>query len=157
MIKITFVCTGNTCRSPMAESIFKNFVKKNGADCKVASKGLRVDINNLEVSDNTRKILKQHNITPVSHKASKLTTKTLKENDYIVCMTESHKQALLEDLNRCKNKEDKELAEKVFSIKELVNGVDIPDPYGYGEAEYEAVFKVLFVSLERLYARIFKK
>ena len=82
MIKITFVCTGNTCRSPMAESIFKNFVKKNGADCKVSSKGLRVDPNNLEVSENTKIILKQHNITPVSHKASKLTTKTLKESDY---------------------------------------------------------------------------
>ena len=141
----------------MAESIFKNFVKKNGADCKVSSKGLVIDPNNLEVNEYTKIILKQHNITPVTHKASKLTTKTLRECDYVVCMTENHKQQLLTDLNRCKNLEDKTLKDKVFSIKELVNGVDIPDPFGYGEAEYEAVFKVLFVSLERLYARLFKK
>ena len=107
MIKITFVCTGNTCRSPMAESIFKHFIKKNGADAKASSKGLCIDPNNLEVSDLTKKVLKQHNITPVNHKASKLTTKTLKESDIVVCMTENHKQQLLLDLNRCKNAEDK--------------------------------------------------
>ncbi len=140
----------------MAESIFKNFVKKYGADCKVTSKGLYVDPNNFEVNEFTKTILKQHNITPVTHKASKLTTKTLKDSTYVVCMTEGQKQQLLQDINRCKNKEDKLLSEKVYTIKELVNGVDIPDPYGYGLPEYEAVFKVLFVSLERLYARLFK-
>ena len=76
----------------MAESIFKNFVKKYGADCKVASKGLCIDPNNLEVNEFTKIILKQHNITPVTHKASKLTTKTLKDSTYVVCMTENHKQ-----------------------------------------------------------------
>ncbi len=157
MVKVTFVCTGATCRSPMAESIFKNLVKKYGADCKVSAKGICIDPNNLEVNEIAKKILKEHNITPVNHKASKITTKALRESDYVVCMTSSQKEQLLNDLIRCKNKEDKSLKDKVFCIKELVNGVDIPDPYGYGEAEYEAVFKVLFVSLERLYARLFKK
>ena len=39
---VVFVCTGNTCRSPMAQVIFKSLAEKAGLDCSVMSAGVAV-------------------------------------------------------------------------------------------------------------------
>ena len=70
-MKIIFVCTGNTCRSPMAEGIAKNLFK----DIEFKSAGLYVNEND-EVSKN-------------------LTFEMVNECDYIIPMTTSHKNHLL--------------------------------------------------------------
>ena len=44
--------------------------------------------------------------------------------------------------------------ENVFSIAEMVDGIDVPDPYGLGYNEYEAVFKLLYVSMKKLYSKL---
>ena len=49
MKKIIFVCEGNTCRSPMAEKIFANFVKKENIRLKVESFGIDAD-NGIEMN-----------------------------------------------------------------------------------------------------------
>lgn len=157
MIKLVFVCTGNTCRSPMAESIFKYLIKMGKKDCKVTSKGLKINPQETEVNTQAKQVLLKNHLAVPTHKASKLTTKTVKESDYIITMTQSHKELLVADILKSRNPEDKNLVEKIYCIKELVNGIDIPDPYGYGEQEYEAVFNVLKTSLERLYIKLFPR
>ena len=44
--------------------------------------------------------------------------------------------------------------ENVLTIAEFVDGIDIPDPYGLGYKEYEAIFKLLYASLKKIYSKL---
>lgn len=141
MIKIAFVCTGNTCRSPMAECIFKHLCKeKNDKNFTVNSYGLSAkDGENMSLL--AKQVLSDNKIRFKTHKAKKLTDKLLKKQDYVFVMTNEQKNILKKYSN-------------IYTIAEMVDGIDIPDPYGLGYTEYEAVFKLLLASLKKLYIKL---
>ena len=118
MIKICFVCTGNTCRSVMAERIMKDKIKKlQISDVKVLSRGIKA--NGEQISPLAKKTLKKMKVSSANRKSVKL-GKTDDTTLYIA-MTESLKQFIN--------------AKKVASFKSLV-GFDILDPYGQSEEVY---------------------
>ena len=140
MLKIAFVCDGNTCRSPMCECIFKSFLKQTqNKSVNVSSYGISA-IANTPMNENAKQVLKKYKISG-THKAKKLTDKVLKSKDYVFVMTETQRNILRKYNN-------------VFSLKEFVDGIDIPDPYGLGLEEYEIVFKLLYSSLKRVYRKL---
>lgn len=138
MKNIAFVCTGNTCRSPMAECIFKHMCYENNIkDIKVSSFGLTAK-NGENINTLAKKMLAKYKIRYKSHKAKKLTDKLLKKQDYVFVMTNEQKRVLKKYQN-------------VYSLAEINGGMEIPDPYGLGEVEYEVVFKVLYASMKKLF------
>ena len=138
MKNIAFVCTGNTCRSPMAECIFKHMCYENNIkDIKVSSFGLTAK-NGENINPLAKKMLTKYKIRYKSHKAKKLTDKLLKKQDYVFVMTNEQKRVLKKYQN-------------VYSLGEINGGMEIPDPYGLGEVEYEAVFKVIYASMKKLF------
>ena len=88
MIHILFVCLGNICRSPMAEAIFREKVKKEGlAD--------RIHVDSAGTGDwhigkpphqGTREILKANGISDEGLFARQIKTNDLNEYDYIIAM-----------------------------------------------------------------------
>lgn len=141
MINLAFVCMGNTCRSPMAECIFKHLLKENNINhIKVNSYGL-VAQNGEPINPLAFQVLKDYKIKYKTHKAKKLTDKLAKKQDYIFVMTYQMKNILKKYPN-------------VFTIKEFVSGIEIPDPYGLGYTEYEAVFKVLYTSCKKILSKL---
>ncbi len=92
MIKVLLVCLGNICRSPMAEYILKDMVKKQGLEeqfyieSAATSEG---EIGN-PMHTGTKNKLQQKNIPCGNHRARKITKQDYKKFDYIIGMEEQN-------------------------------------------------------------------
>lgn len=132
---VLFVCTGNTCRSPMAEKLFLHAIKSEKEPIKsiqAKSAGLGA-FEGSPPSTYTIKVLNDCNIRIEGHKSHQLTQKMVDGALVIFCMTKVHREIL-------ENEYDLE-EKKVLLMRELlpgIEGVDIRDPFGESLEEYQA-------------------
>lgn len=88
MIRVCFVCLGNICRSPMAEFIFKDLVKKEGLENEflVESRGTCDDEIGNDIHPGTKSVLDKHNIPYTRHYATRLLKSDYEKFDYFIGM-----------------------------------------------------------------------
>ena len=139
---ILFVCTGNTCRSPMAEGLLKKlWPQGQGDDTKIDSAGTSA-LPGLHPTSLTQKIMKEKGVDISCHESKSLNQKIVEEADLILVMEKVHKNKVL-DLSS--------LAEgKVFLLKEFALGVkeEILDPMGGSEESYRECVREIEKSIE---------
>jgi protein-tyrosine-phosphatase len=149
-MKILFVCTGNTCRSPMAEALFRQMDKEGTHE--VRSAGIAA-CDGLPASANATQILQNRGIH-CNHTTKRVNKELIDWADLILTMTFSHKLFLLNQYDEAK--------EKIFTLKEYVTteeeletdeklNWDISDPFGGDLEEYKACAEEIESSLEKLY------
>ena len=91
----TFVCTGNTCRSPMAEGLFNANLPENlKSKVSANSRGLAVNIGD-SVSQHSVTVMQNFGVDISNHKATPLSKTDLVDTNLFVCMTSSHADFLL--------------------------------------------------------------
>ena len=125
MKTILFVCTGNICRSPMAEGLFRHAVKGRG-DYKILSAGVGA-IDGQPPSSHAIRALKELDIDISGQRSHMLTGRMVEEADYILGMTHSHLDSITLLYPHA--------AEKTFLLREFDDTLDtfekdISDPIG---------------------------
>lgn len=131
-MKVIFICTGNTCRSPMAEGIFKEF-SRTLPNIEVSSAGLMAN-NGDTVSENSVTACKELGIDISSHKAKQITKEDLLSNDLFVCMTENHTNILI----------------SAGISKNMIYTLNVSDPYGGNIELYRECCKEIYDKLLEL-------
>lgn len=142
-MQIYFICTGNTCRSPMAEAILKH---KQLSNIEVRSAGVYAH-NGGAMSMNAKKVLLENGILE-NHRSSEIDPLYIDQADVILTMTRSHLHALLQYFPQAAN--------KIYTLSEYVNGkaTDITDPYGGNIDVYRQTFEELQQLVDALQSKI---
>ncbi len=126
MKKIMFICSGNTCRSPLAEGLFKKYLKDNNiTDIEVGSAGVGAFPGDA-VSINSILVAGSRGIDISEHRARNVNPEHLTTTDLFFCMSDSHKQVLLRHCDESK-----------------IVVLNVPDPYGRPMEIYENCAKML--------------
>ncbi len=111
---IAFVCTGNTCRSPMAEAIFNKFANEKGLDTVAESFGIAT-ATGIPVSANSVEALREIGISLSGKTSTAVNDVDLNKYEKFYCMSQSHSK-MLQDF---------------FGIlPEKIKVFNVSDPYG---------------------------
>lgn len=95
MRRVLFVCTGNTCRSPMAEALFRRLAEERGIEAEVRSAGVSA-LDGQEMSGHSQEVLRKRGIAAESFRSSSLTESLVEWADLILTMTSLHKRMVME-------------------------------------------------------------
>jgi protein-tyrosine phosphatase len=150
-VSVLFVCLGNICRSPMAEAVFRDLVKKANLANKfeIKSAGTGGWHAGERVHRGTREILSRHGININGLVAKQVTPNDLEQADYIIAMDTEN----LADLQAYGID-----AAKMSRLLDHATGLDahdVPDPYYDGR--FELVYELCRIGSEGLLTRIRKE
>lgn len=137
-MNIVFVCTGNICRSPMAEGLFKKLLGERGReDITCSSAGLAAPEGS-PASINAKIAAQELGVDISEHRSRLLTRAIARDADMIVCMTQEHYDVLNSIIPE----------EKLYIL-----GGGIDDPYGCDLEVYRACAEKIKNSLPALLDR----
>jgi ribose 5-phosphate isomerase B len=141
---ILFVCTGNICRSPMAEGLFRE-VTKHRRDITVGSAGVAANYGQ-PPSASAVEALRQVGIDIAGIRSRPVTEELVNDSTHIFAMTRGHLDAILTFFP--------EAADKARLVTEfepkLVHTIDVSDPIGLGLAAYEHTRDILIAAAPSL-------
>lgn len=143
---VLFVCSGNTCRSVIAEALFRKMMReKKREDVEVYSAGVMA-LSGLPASQGAKDILAKEGIDVSGHIAREATRWLLNASDLILVMERRHEEEILKISPEARN--------RVFLLKEFAkindNNLDIVDPAGKSFDLYQDVYYSIKESLERI-------
>ena len=130
--QLMFVCTGNTCRSPMAAHIARERLQRHGrGDIAVVSRGMVVSFPGEAMNPQAVKTLQEGGLTNVEHEATQLTDQDIEDTTLVLTMTAAQAKEL--------RRRYPARADRIFSLAEYTKvGGDVADPYGKDDDAYMA-------------------
>lgn len=141
MDTIIFICTGNTCRSPMAAGLFRTHDGEARTGLTAYSAGLFTQ-DGLPASRNAIAAAAELGTDLSAHRSRMLTPKMAQDARYLVCMTGAHYEHLCELCPEC--------TDKIFTLTQQ----DIADPFGGDLAVYRAAAAQIDAGVQAIIERL---
>ena len=147
--RILFVCTGNSCRSVMAEGLFRKFVEDRPGDFIVESAGISAG-DGFPPTDQTIRVMKEEGVDVSDHLSQRLTLKMIEAAHKIFVMEKFHKDWIL--------RYAPEASPKVMLLTEFssksgnghMGDIDIPDPIQMSEHFYQNILTIIRHCVEKI-------
>jgi len=145
-INILFVCTGNTCRSPMAVGLCRKYLAEKfgcDVDClgqmgyKITSAGVMA-ISGAPASREAVTACTENGIDITRHRSKPLSDELIAESDYIFVMSQSHRRQIVGSR-----------PEAALKCRLLAEDADVPDPIGQSVEVYKRSFELIQTSLKK--------
>ena len=146
---ILFVCTGNSCRSVMAERLMRHVLERAGIDAVTVESAGVFAMTGMQPTSETLRVLREIGVDGSDHRARLLTPEMVQEADLIFVMESFH---LDEVLRRMPNAKGKVQLLKAYGLSstEVEPHPNIPDPIGKPMEVYEVCFAEIRGAVERI-------
>ena len=140
MNDVLFVCSGNTCRSPMAACLFNAYCEANGLPDRAESAGLYA-ADGAPASDGAFAAMKERGLSLSRHTAQPVTSALLRNTRLALCMSEAHAEAL---------------RQRFPHIATPIEGLSpaVADPFGGSVAAYRATADDLAARMPEIVRRM---
>ncbi|MFO6299489.1 arsenate reductase/protein-tyrosine-phosphatase family protein [Rahnella selenatireducens] len=127
---ILIVCTGNICRSPIAERLLRQILP----DRKIDSAGVSALVDNA-ADPSAAAVAKKHNLALDGHRATQFTSALGRQYDLILVMEKSHQEQI--------TRVSPEARGKIILLGHWLGDREIPDPYRKSQEAFESVYRLI--------------
>ncbi|GAB3567969.1 low molecular weight protein-tyrosine-phosphatase [Spelaeicoccus albus] len=145
--RILTVCTGNICRSPMAEVLLRDRFADLGIDVVIDSAGVSAEESGNPMDERAQRALRRRGYAPGAHTARRVSAEWLPERDLVLVMTAAHERAVA----RLAEAYRPDVAARVHRYREFddaaTGDLDIADPWYGDDGDYETVMDQLETGL----------
>ncbi|MGO2050705.1 MAG: low molecular weight protein-tyrosine-phosphatase [Microbacterium sp.] len=150
---VIFVCTGNICRSPMAEAVFRDLAEHQGLGPLLVTSsagtgewhvGERADVRTLEA-------LERRGYDGSKHRARQFTAESFAENDLVVALDRTHERILRQ---WARDDDQKGKITMLLAFDRDADSLDVPDPYYADTAMFDAVLAMIETSTRGLFRQL---
>jgi protein-tyrosine phosphatase len=138
--RVLFVCSGNICRSPLAEAIFRSLVREAGLESKflIDSAGTHGYHEGDQADPRTRRVGRRHGLE-VDSLAREVVDEDFDRFDLIIAMDRGHRRDLMDRGGSGRTAAIRLMRE----FDPLARDQDVADPYYGGEEGFEAMYSIL--------------
>lgn len=147
--RVLFLCTGNTCRSPMAEVIARDAAGRRGLQLEFYSAGIAA-LEGAPASEGAEIVARAHGLDLGGHRATHLDRVKASELDLILGMDPVH----LGEAERVAPDVPRRLITDSLPGKDTRRGTPVPDPFGGWIERYEEAFRLIEASIDAFLERL---